>query len=90
MTEQIKNALVKWAERVLEDHEHWDALETHEALQKLYEISIYHKMTEGEDMKNTEEWELQQNKLKSVIDSLTGLVRLKKKRFKKKILKYPL
>ena len=73
MTEQIKNALVKWAERVLEDHEHWDALETHEALQKLYEISIYHKMTEGEDMKNTEEWELQQNKLKSVIDSLSGI-----------------
>ena len=73
MTEQIKNALVKWAERVIQDHEHWDALETHESLQKLYEISIYHKMTEGEDMKNTEEWELQQNKLKSVIDSLSGI-----------------
>ena len=73
MTEQIKNALVKWAERVIQDHEHWDALETHESLQKLYEISIYHKMTEGEDMKNTVEWELQQNKLKSVIDSLSGI-----------------
>tara|TARA_B110000261_G_scaffold73051_1_gene84936 strand:+ start:27 stop:218 length:192 start_codon:yes stop_codon:yes gene_type:complete len=46
MTEQIKNTLVKWAQRVLDNHEHWDALETHEALQKLYEISIYHKMTE--------------------------------------------
>ena len=73
MTEQIKNALVKWAERVLDNHEHWGVLETHEALQKLYEISIYHKMTEREDVKNTEQWELQQNKLKSVIDSLSGI-----------------
>ncbi|MGY8965809.1 MAG: hypothetical protein ACKVHJ_01280 [Flavobacteriales bacterium] len=73
MTEQIKNVLVKWAERVLDNHEHWDALETHEALQKLYEISIYHKMTEGEDVKKTEGWLQHQNQLKSVIDSLDGI-----------------
>ncbi len=73
MTEQIKNTLVKWAQRVLDNHEHWDALETHEALQKLYEISIYHKMTEGEDVKKTEGWLQHQNQLKSVIDSLDGI-----------------
>ena len=73
MTEQIKNALVKWAERVLDNNEHWDVLETHEALQKLYEISIYHKMTEEKDVKKSKVWLHHQNQLKSVIDSLDGI-----------------
>ncbi|MFQ3340753.1 MAG: hypothetical protein ACI9TK_000407 [Flavobacteriaceae bacterium] len=89
MTEQIKNALVKWAERVLESHEKWDASETHEALQKLYEISIYHKMTEGNDLIKSQAWAQQEIQLKSVIDSLSGVSASHAKNVEEKNLEAP-
>ena len=72
MTEKIKNALIKWAKEVLNQETLWDEEKTHEAIQKLYELSIVQKMLLEEETPNNELWKRQQAQLNEVIESLTG------------------
>ena len=44
MTEQIKSALTKWAEKVLKNGSNWETEQTHADIQRLYEISVYYKL----------------------------------------------
>jgi hypothetical protein len=50
----------------------WDEEKTHEAIQKLYELSIVQKMLLGEETVNNDQWKRQQAQLNEVIESLTG------------------
>jgi len=72
MTEKIKIALLEWAKKVLNQEAQWDEEKTHEAIQKLYELSIVQKMLLGEETVNNDQWKRQQAQLNEVIESLTG------------------
>jgi hypothetical protein len=72
MTEKIKKALKVWAEKVLEDKAHWDTNETHQMIQKLYELSVCQKILIGESNSSSGLWKRQQAELSIVLESLTG------------------
>ena len=72
MTEKIKIALLEWAKKVLNQEAQWDEEKTHEAIQKLYELSIVQKMLLEEETVNNDQWKRQQAQLNEVIESLTG------------------
>ena len=72
MTEKIKKALKVWAEKVLGDEAHWDASETHQVIQKLYELSVCQKILIDEINSSSNLWKRQQAELSTVLESLTG------------------
>ena len=72
MTEKIKSALLKWASKVLDQNAQWDDEKTHEAIQKLYELSIIQKMILEQDVLDKNLWEKQQFHLSEVLKNLTG------------------
>tara|TARA_Y100000996_G_scaffold294000_1_gene232594 strand:- start:1 stop:675 length:675 start_codon:yes stop_codon:yes gene_type:complete len=71
MTEKIKSALLKWASKVLDQNAQWDDEKTHEAIQKLYELSIIQKMILEQDVLDKNLWEKQQSQLAEVLKNLT-------------------
>ena len=71
MTEKIKTALVQWATNIIKDQSDWDDEKTHEAIQKIYELSIFQKMLIDQEEIDKSLWERHQKKLDEVINSLT-------------------
>ena len=71
MTEKIKTALVQWATNIIKDQSNWDDEKTHEAIQKIYELSIFQKMLIDQEEIDKSLWERHQKKLDEVINSLT-------------------
>ena len=71
MTEKIKTALVQWATKIIKDQSNWDDEKTHEAIQKIYELSIFQKMLIDQEEIDKSLWERHQKKLDEVINSLT-------------------
>ena len=72
MTEKIKNALLKWAEKVINHEEQWDEEKTHQAIQNLYELSIVQKMLLEQESHDKNLWEKQQSQLSEVLKSFSG------------------
>ena len=70
MIQQIKSALTKWAEKVLKNESNWETEQTHDAIQRLYEISVYYKLLQEEEVQNAKKWGRHQNELKTVLDAL--------------------
>lgn len=71
MSEKIKTALKVWAEKVLENQAQWDTDQVHQAIQKLYELSVCQKILMDESTP-TDLWKRQQVELNSVLETLTG------------------
>ena len=71
MTEKIKTALVQWATNIIKDQSNWDDQKTHDAIQKIYELSIFQKMLIDQEEIDQSLWERHQKKLDEVINSLT-------------------
>ena len=71
MTEKIKTALVQWATNIIKDQSNWDDQKTHDASQKIYELSIFQKMLIDQEEIDQSLWERHQKKLDEVINSLT-------------------
>jgi len=71
MTEKIKTALVQWATNIIKDQSNWDDEKTHDAIQKIYELSIFQKMIIDQEEIDQTLWERHQKKLDEVINSLT-------------------
>ena len=71
MTEKIKTALVHWATNIIKDQSNWDDEKTHDAIQKIYELSIFQKMLIDQEEIDQSLWERHQKKLDEVINSLT-------------------
>ena len=71
MTEKIKTALVQWATKIIKDQSNWDDEKTHDAIQKIYELSIFQKMLIDQQETDQSLWERHQKKLDEVINSLT-------------------
>ena len=71
MTEKIKTALVQWATNIIKDQSNWDDEKTHDAIQKIYELSIFQKMVIDQEEIDQSLWERHQKKLDEVISSLT-------------------
>ena len=72
MTEKIKIALLHWARKVIDQSAEWDEEKTHDAIQKLYELSIVQKMLLEQENPDQNLWKQQQAQLSEVIESLTG------------------
>ena len=72
MTEKVKRALLKWAKKIIIQQDEWDDETTHQAIQKLYELSIIQKMLLGQEGLDKNLWKKQQSQLSEVLDSLTG------------------
>jgi hypothetical protein len=72
MTEKIKSALLKWAEKVINHQEQWDEEKTHQAIQNLYELSIVQKMLLEQESHDKNLWEKQQSQLSEVLKSFSG------------------
>jgi hypothetical protein len=72
MTEKIKSALLKWAEKVINRQGHWDEEKTHQAIQNLYELSIIQKMLLDQESLDKNLWEKQQSQLSEVLKSFSG------------------
>ena len=72
MTEKIKSALLKWAEKVKNHQEQWDEEKTHQAIQNLYELSIVQKMLLEHKSLDKNLWEKQQSQLSEVLKSFSG------------------
>ncbi|MDC3276134.1 hypothetical protein OAU75_00795 [Flavobacteriaceae bacterium] len=72
MIEKIKIALKAWAEKVLENQSQWDTDEIHQAIHKLYELSVCQKILNEDGSKGSDLWKRQQAELSSVIETLTG------------------
>ena len=72
MTEKIKSALLKWAEKVINHEEQWDEEKTHQAIQNLYELSIVQKMLLEQESHDKNLWEKQQSQLSEVLKSFSG------------------
>ena len=70
MTEKIKTALVHWATNIIKDQSNWDDEKTHDAIQKIYELSIFQKMLIDQEEIDQSLWERHQKKLDEVINSL--------------------
>ena len=71
MTEKIKTALVQWATNIIKDQSNWDDEKTHDAIHKIYELSIFQKMLIDQEEIDQSLWERHQKKLDEVINSLT-------------------
>jgi len=71
MTEKIKTALVQWATIIIKDQSNWDDEKAHDAIQKIYELSIFQKMLIDQQETDQSLWERHQKKLDEVINSLT-------------------
>ena len=71
MTEKIKTALVQWATNIIKDQSNWDDEKTHDAIQKIYALSIFQKMLTDQEEIDQSLWERHQKKLDEVINSLT-------------------
>ena len=71
MTEKIKTALIQWATIIIKDLSNWDDEKTHDAIQKIYELSIFQKMLIDQEEIDQSLWERHQKKLDEVINSLT-------------------
>jgi len=78
MTEKIKMALNAWAEKVLKDQAQWDTDQVHQAIQKLYELSVCQKILMEDSAPATDLWKRQQVELSSVLEALTGTSNTKK------------
>jgi hypothetical protein len=78
MTEKIKMALNAWAEKVLKDRAQWDTDQVHQAIQKLYELSVCQKILMEDSAPATDLWKRQQAELSSVLETLTGTSKVKK------------
>ena len=78
MTEKIKNALNVWAEKVLENQAGWDTDEVHQAIQKLYELSVCQKVLIEQRLPVADLWRRQQAELSSVLNTLTGPTKINK------------
>jgi len=78
MTEKIKMALNAWAEKVLKDQAQWDTDQVHQAIQKLYELSVCQKILMEDSAPTTDLWKRQQVELSSVLEALTGTSNTKK------------
>jgi len=72
MTEKIKIGLLHWARKVIDQSAGWDEEKTHDAIQKLYELSIVQKMLLEQENPDQNLWKQQQAQLSEVIESLTG------------------
>ena len=72
MTEKIKSALLKWAEKVINHQGQWDEEKTHQAIQNLYELSIIQKMLLEQESHDKNLWEKQQSQLSEVLKSFSG------------------
>ena len=72
MTEKIKSALLKWAEKVINHQVQLDEEKTHQAIQNLYELSIIQKMLLEQDSLDKNLWEKQQSQLSEVLKSFSG------------------
>jgi hypothetical protein len=72
MTEKIEIALKNWAEKVLKSDAQWDTDQVHQAIQKLYEISVCHKILIEKSAPSSDLWNRQQAELKTVLETLTG------------------
>ena len=72
MTEKIKSALLKWAEKVINHQGHWDEEKTHQAIQNLYELSIIQKMLLDQESLDKNLWEKQQSQLSEVLKSFSS------------------
>ena len=72
MTEKIKSALLKWAEKVINHQVQWDEEKTHQAIQNLYELSIIQKMLLEQESLDKKLWEKQQSQLSEVLKSFSG------------------
>mgnify|MGYP001157600246 FL=1 len=72
MTEKIKSALLKWAEKVINQEGHWDDEKTHQTIQNLYELSIIQKMLLKQESLDKNLWEKQQSQLSEVLKSFSG------------------
>lgn len=72
MTEKIKKALVVWAEKIIKNESQWDSEHVHQAIQKLYELSVCQKFLMEETPPKSELWSRQQAALSSVLENLTG------------------
>jgi hypothetical protein len=72
MTEKIKRALKKWAEKVLKNEAQWDSDAVHQTIQKLYELSVCQKVLMEDTSPATDLWKRQQAELSSVLEALTG------------------
>ena len=78
MTEKIKTALVQWATNIIKDQSNWDDEKTHDAIQKIYELSIFQKMLTDQEEIDQSLWERHQKKLDEVINSLTEVTNKEK------------
>ena len=72
MTEKIKSALLKWAEKVINHQGQWDEEKTHQAIQNLYELSIIQKMLLDQESLDKNLWEKQQSQLSEVLKSFSS------------------
>ena len=72
MTEKIKSALLKWAEKVINHQVQWDEEKTHQAIQNLYELSIIQKMLLEQESLDKNLCEKQQSQLSEVLKSFAG------------------
>ena len=70
MTEELKKALILWAQRIIQEQEDWDAQKLHSTLQKLYEISICNQMVSRFPSSSNEVWKRQQTQLNEVLEQL--------------------
>ena len=71
MTEKIKTALVQWATNIIKDQSNWDDEKTYDAIQKIYELSVFQKMLIDHEEIDQSLWERHQKMLDEVIYSLT-------------------
>ena len=63
--------MVQWATNIIKDQSNWDDEKTHDAIQKIYELSIFQKMLIDQEEIDQSLWERHQKKLDEVINSLT-------------------
>ncbi len=71
MTEEIKKALLVWAQKVVDEHAHWDAAQMHRVLRKIYEISSSYQYLSESFTPSDTEWKRHQSRLNEVIQQLT-------------------
>ncbi|MEK9565687.1 MAG: hypothetical protein VW125_01195 [Flavobacteriaceae bacterium] len=72
MTDKIKSALNTWAKMVLNDQAQWDTDQVHQAIQKLYELSVCQKIFMQENATASDLWKRQQFELSAVLETLTA------------------
>ena len=49
--------MVQWATNIIKDQSNWDDEKTHEAIQKIYELSIFQKMLIDQEEIDQSLWE---------------------------------